>query len=217
MQILSHVAEAVVEHPDGIVREVIFPQVKEETFRNLVAEFRHSGPHLRLLRQTMMQRKFARHYRRMLPALLQDLQFRSDNRFRPIIDALALIQRYVGSHRKYFPEAVSIPIEGVVSPKWQEKVFEEVKGERRVNRHYYELCVLEKLQRALKCKEVWVEGSYAFRNPSEDMPGDWGDEQRRALALPGLGQAAGGPALRGCAQGTARHRALARSIASCRG
>ena len=24
----------------------------------------------------------------------------------------------------------------------------------------------------LKCKEVWVEGSYAFRNPSEDMPGD---------------------------------------------
>jgi hypothetical protein len=29
MQILSQVAEIVVEHPDGIVREVIFPQVKE--------------------------------------------------------------------------------------------------------------------------------------------------------------------------------------------
>jgi TnpA family transposase len=187
MQILSQVAEAVVEHPDGIVREVIFPEVTEETFRNLVAEFRHSGPHLRLLRQTMMQRKFARHYRRMLPALLQDLQFRSDNRFRPIIDALALIQQYVGSHRKYFPEAVSIPIEGVVSPKWQEKVLEQVKGERRVHRHYYELCVLEKLQRALKCKEVWVEGAYAFRNPSEDMPDDWGDEQRRALHYQDLG------------------------------
>jgi hypothetical protein len=73
MQILAQVAGAVVEHPDGIVCEVIFPQVREETFRNLVAEFRHSGPHLRLLRQAMMQRKFARHYRRMLPALVQDL------------------------------------------------------------------------------------------------------------------------------------------------
>ena len=187
MQILSQVAEAVVEHPDGVVREVIFPQVKEETFRNLVAEFRHSGPHLRLLRQTLMQRKFARHYRRMLPALLQDLQFRSDNRFRPIIDALALIQCYVGSHRKHFPEAVSIPIDGVVSPKWQEKVFEEIKGERRVHRQYYELCVLEKLQRALKCKEVWVEGAYAFRNPSEDMPDNWGDEQHRARHYQDLG------------------------------
>jgi hypothetical protein len=33
MQILSRVAEAVVEQPDGIVREVIFSQVKEETLR----------------------------------------------------------------------------------------------------------------------------------------------------------------------------------------
>ena len=114
MQILSHVAEAVVEHPDGIVREVIFPRVKEETFRDLVAEFRASGPRLRLLRQTIMQRKFARHYRRMLPALLEDLQFRSDNRFQPVIEALAVIQRHVGSHRRHFPETV--PIEGVVTP-----------------------------------------------------------------------------------------------------
>ena len=48
--------------------------------------------------------------------------------------------------------------------------------------------MLEKLERALKCKEVWVEGSYAFRNPSEDLPGDWGDEQRRLLHYQGLGQ-----------------------------
>jgi hypothetical protein len=36
MQILSTVAAAVTEQPDGIVREVIFPRVKEGTFRNLV-------------------------------------------------------------------------------------------------------------------------------------------------------------------------------------
>jgi hypothetical protein len=43
MQILSRVAEAVVEQPDGTVRDVIFPAVKEETFRDFVAEFRASG------------------------------------------------------------------------------------------------------------------------------------------------------------------------------
>ena len=106
MQILADVAEAVMESPDGIVREVIFPRVDEETFRNLVAEFHVSGPHLRLLRQAIMQRKFARHYRRMLPAILESLQFRSDNRFQPIIEALAVIRRHLGSHRRYFPEAV---------------------------------------------------------------------------------------------------------------
>jgi TnpA family transposase len=177
MQILSRVAEAVVEQPDGIVREVIFPAVKEETFRDLVAEFRASGPQLRSLRQNVMKRKFVRHYRRMLPALLNTLEFRSDNRFQPLIQALAAIQRAFGSRHRHFAE--DVPVDGIVTRSWHEKVFEEVNGETKVNRHYYELCVLEKLQRALKCKEVWVEGSLAFRNPSEDMPGDWTDEQCR--------------------------------------
>jgi hypothetical protein len=76
----------------------------------------------------------------------------------------------------------------VVTPRWKEKVFEQVNGETKINRRYYELCVLEKLERALKCKEVWVEGSYDFRNPSEDLPSDWSDEQRRTLHYQALGK-----------------------------
>lgn len=101
-----------------------------------------------------MQRKFARHYRRMLPALLESVRFRSDNRFQPVIEALAAIQRNLTTHQEHFSEQV--PIEGVVTPRWKEKVFEQVNGETTINRRYYELCVLEKLERALKCKEVWV-------------------------------------------------------------
>jgi hypothetical protein len=120
---------------------VIFPRVKEEIFRNLVAEFHISGPRLRLLRQTIMQRKFARHYRRMLPALLETLQFRSDNRFQPLIEGLAVIRSHLGSRRRYFPETV--PVEGVVTPAWREKVFEEVEGESTRTReliHFEKSC-----------------------------------------------------------------------------
>jgi len=186
MQILSRVAEAVVEQPDGIVREVIFPKVKEETFQHLVAEFRASYPQLRLMHQTIMERKFARHYRRMLPMLLENLQFQSNNRFQPVIDALALIQKYFHTHHEYFAEQV--PLDGIVTPKWHEKVFEKVKDQTKVNRRYYELCVLKKLERALKCKEIWVEGSYSFRNPNEDLPSDWSDENRRVLHYQELGK-----------------------------
>jgi TnpA family transposase len=177
IHILSRITDAVVEHPEGIVRDVIFPQVKEETFRQLKAEFQSSGSQLRLLRQTLMQRKFLRHYRRMLPVLLESVHFRSENRFQPLIEALAVIRRHLGTHQHYFSE--DVPLEGVVTPAWKEKVCEEVNGKTKVVRHYYELCVLQKLQRALKCKEVWVEGSYAFRNPSLDLPSDWADDQRR--------------------------------------
>jgi hypothetical protein len=83
MQILCRVAEAVMEQPDGIVREVIFPAVKEQTFKDLVAEFRTRGPHLRSLRQNLMARKFARHYRRMLPSLLNTLSSAATIAFSP--------------------------------------------------------------------------------------------------------------------------------------
>jgi hypothetical protein len=43
----------------------------------------------------------------------------------------------------------------------------------RVLKHYFELCVLQKLEKALRNKEVWVEGSYRYRNPDEDLPADW--------------------------------------------
>src|SRR5262249_44657356 len=159
----------------------ILSDIAEETFRHLVVEFRVTGPQLRLLRQTIMERKFARHYRRMLPAILESLPFWSDNRFQPIIDALAFIRGHVGSRSRFFPQTDVVPITGIVTPAWKQKVFEALKEESKVNRRYYELCVLQKLQRALKCKEVWVEGSSAFRNPHEDMPGDWSDEHRRML------------------------------------
>ncbi|HEX2242791.1 MAG TPA: DUF4158 domain-containing protein, partial [Gammaproteobacteria bacterium] len=93
LQILFRIAEAVVEKPEGTVREVIFPRVKEEVFRNLLTEFKASGPQYRLIYQYFMHNKYARHYRRMLPILLENLTFRSDNRFQPVIEALSVIKR----------------------------------------------------------------------------------------------------------------------------
>jgi hypothetical protein len=68
----------------------------------------------------------------MLPALLEILRFRSDNRFQPLIEALAVIQHHLRSHQRYFPETV--PVEGEITPAWRQKVFEEVEGKYRVNR-----------------------------------------------------------------------------------
>jgi hypothetical protein len=123
-----------------------------------------------------------------VPTLLETLQFRSENRFQPIIEALEVIRRHIRLHSEHFPTGEEIPLDGIVTPKWREKVLGEGEDEPRVNRRYYELCVLEKLEKALKCKEIWVEGSYAFRNPNQDLPGDWNDETRRALHYSDLGK-----------------------------
>src|SRR5215472_3644819 len=82
-----------------------FRAVKEETSRDLVEEFRHSGPQYWLIKQTLMRNKFVSHYRRMLPMLLENVSFRSENRFQPVIEALAAIRRHVnkkGRKHRYF-------------------------------------------------------------------------------------------------------------------
>jgi hypothetical protein len=80
----------------------------------------------------------------MLPALLETLQFRSDNRFQPLVEGLAVIRSNLGSRCRYFPETV--PVEGIVTPAWREQVFEEVKGKSKINPRCYELCVMDKLR-----------------------------------------------------------------------
>jgi hypothetical protein len=79
INLLYRVAEATVEHPDGIVREVVYPVVGEETLRDLVAEFRSTGPAYRLNVQAYLRASYRHHYRRMLPAILEALEFRSNN------------------------------------------------------------------------------------------------------------------------------------------
>ena len=177
VQLLFRVAEAVVDEPDGTIREVLFPRVSETTFRDLVTEAKASGPQYRIWYQYVRRQKYIHHYRQMLPWVLEHLTFRSENRFQPVIEALAVIKRYLGTKYQYFPEEV--PLEGVVPPRWRDTVLESHNGKVRVHRQYYELCVLEQLERALKCKEIWVEGSYAFRNPSQDMPAGWHQEEQR--------------------------------------
>lgn len=42
-----------------------------------------------------------------------------------------------------------------------------------INRLYYEVAVLESLREKLRCKLIWIEGAYRYRNPDEDLPADW--------------------------------------------
>jgi Tn3 transposase DDE domain-containing protein/uncharacterized protein DUF4158 len=188
IQLRYRVAEAVMEEPDGTIRTVLVPQVQEETFRELAAEAKASGPQYRIWYPDVLRQKYLHHYRQMLPWILEPLTFRSENRFQPVIEALAVIKQSLGTKGPYCSEEETIPLDGVVIPSWRDTVIEKHDGNVQINRQYYELCGLQPLERALKCTEVWVEGAYALRNPSQDRPADWPHEAQRATSYQGLPQ-----------------------------
>ena len=186
--LLYKLAEAAVEHPDGIVRDVLFPVIGERTLEDLVEEYRSTGPAYLKKIHTVVRASYSGHYRRMLPLILETLEFRSNNTVhRPVIKAIELIHQHRESRQHYFT-LEEAPIEGVLRKNMREIVIEtDSHGVERVNRINYEIAVLGALRTKLRCKEIWVVGAKRFRNPDEDLPQDYDDnraEYYRPLDLP---------------------------------
>jgi TnpA family transposase len=186
--LLYRIAEAAVETPDGIVREVLYPVAGEQTLRDLVREFKATGPAYQREVHTRLRSSYGSHYRRMLSPLLETLAFRSNNAaHRPVIDAIAFLKARRGNKQRYFSPGEGVPIDGVVRSGWKEIIIEKDKnGVERINRINYEIAVLQALRDRLRCKEIWVVGADRYRNPDEDLPADF--EARRGPYYEALGQ-----------------------------
>ncbi len=53
-----------------------------------------------------------------------------------------------------------------------------VKQGQKVNRISYELCVLRVVRDKMRCKELYAQGAYRYRNPDEDLPADFVMKQK---------------------------------------
>lgn len=172
--LLRRLAVASLAEPDGIVSDVIFGAVSKEVLERIAQEVEDSGGTYSLYVQTHIRPSYRSHYRRMLPKLLAALTFRSNNALhQPVIDAVALLGRFVGSRAQFYPDNESVPIEGVVSVAMRPFIYKTSADKERVHRISYEICVLQALRERLRTKEIWVEGADRWRNPDEDLPGDF--------------------------------------------
>ena len=68
--LLFELADATLAQPDGVVREVVFPVVAEQTLRDLVKEWKATGPTYRITLRTVIRNSYRGRYRRMVPKLL---------------------------------------------------------------------------------------------------------------------------------------------------
>ncbi len=186
--ILFQLAEAAMDKPDGVVKEVIYPVVGETTLKNLVREFKSTGTAYKEKVYTVMRSSYGKHYRRMLPFLLNLLEFRSNNEIhKPVIEALELLKKYIGSRERYYDEAENVPTDGIIGASLSELILETKEdGSVKINRINYELAVLQALRDGLRCKEIWVVGANRYRNPEEDLPTDF--EQQREVYYQALQQ-----------------------------
>lgn len=177
-QLLFRLAQAMHDHPDGIIKDVLYPIVGEKRLEALVDEAQKQGPYQQLV-QTHISSSYTHHYRQMLPLLLRVLIFRSNNdQYKPLIEALAIVAAYLEEKDVYYPQDQTVPIEDVIQKQWQNWIYQkDNKGHRRIRRVRYELCVLQSLRDKLRCKEIWIEHADHYRNPDKDVPADFSDNR----------------------------------------
>ncbi|MFJ3250848.1 DUF4158 domain-containing protein [Streptomyces sp. NPDC086782] len=177
--ILFKLATAAVDKPDEVVRRALFPVVGEKTLRELVAEAKANEKAFKAKVRTTLRSSYSSYYRQMLPPLLNTLGFRGNNTaYRPVMDAMKLLKKYadVDGKTRFYDAGDDVPMDGVVRKDWREAVVDD-KG--KVERIPYELCVLVALRDAVRRREIYVEGAARWRNPEDDLPGDF--EATRAV------------------------------------
>lgn len=188
-QLLFNLAEAMLNHPQGVIKEVLYPIVGQARLEALVEEAKQTGPFRKAV-QTHIGGSYSYHYRRILPPLLKMLEFRSNNKLhRPLIDAIEVVKTYLeDKHRTFYPIDAIVPIQDVILPAMQSWVRQPNRaGTLQIRRTRYELCVLQALRDQLRSKEIWIMGADRHRNPDEDTPIDYHEkraEYYQALELP---------------------------------
>ena len=182
---LYRIAKAAVDEPKGTIEEVIFPAVSEKWLLTLIQEVENVSGYKGKVR-TSLQRSYRFHYRRMVPEILNILEFRCTNaNHQPVMQALEFIKANFEHKGSTYPKGVQPPLKGVVPADWLPLVVEDEGDPSKINRVAFEICALKALRERLRCREIWVVGSRRYRDPEEDLPQDF--ENRKEAYYSDLG------------------------------
>lgn len=177
--LLYRIAEVSLEYPDDVIRNRIYPTVGEETLKSLVQDYKKTGGVYQKKVQWHMRSSYGHHYRRALLSIIKALEFQASTQESQFMIAINLIQRYVTLKGAYYPRHVAVPINGVIP----DKLLSFVQEGDKINRINYEIVVLDKLRDRLRCKEIWVNRAFQYRNPDEDLPSDFDERKTEYIKL----------------------------------
>jgi len=211
--ILYSLASASVANPDGVIKTVIYPQVSEETLKDLIKELKYKGKWYQNQVRTKIRSLYSHASRKILLTLLAVFEFKTNlYDSKPLLEAITLIKSYSGQSIKYYPNNIVVPIENVIPSNWlplvetydddniteisAEKLSKNndvkpesvasVKTAAKINCFYYEIAVLEETLKQLKCKKIWIEGAHRYRNPDDDLPKDFDERREYYYKMMGL-------------------------------
>ena len=172
---------------DDLLRKTIFSSVSVARLAESVEKVNELARPQDTNFQDEMVEQYGR-VRRFLPALLRDLHFRAAPDGEHTLAAIHYLAELNGSKKRILDDAP----EHIISGPWKRLVYD---ADGRIQRAGYSLCLLERLQDALRRRDIWLENSDRGGDPRQKLlQGEEWQAQRvpvcRALGHPTNGSKA---------------------------
>ncbi len=172
---------------DDLLRKTIFSSVSVARLAESVEKVNELARPQDTNFQDEMVEQYGR-VRRFLPALLRDLHFRAAPDGEHTLAAIHYLAELNGSKKRILDDAP----ENIISGPWKRLVYD---ADGRIQRAGYSLCLLERLQDALRRRDIWLENSDRWGDPRQKLlQGEEWQAQRvpvcRALGHPTNGSKA---------------------------
>ena len=181
--LLYNIAMHIRDTPAELLKEKLLDYIGEDILYNIIEEYEYEKNMESYEEQKIekMKIKYVTHYRQMVGPILNTLTFKINNpAYKPILESIELIKKNINNKGKYYPSSECIPENLAIMKKWNSSILYKTENEVKISKYHFELYVLQKLEKALKCKEIWVEGAYFYRDPNEDLPQDWNEVKQVA-------------------------------------
>lgn len=144
------------EVADDQLRIQIYQLISQKRLEQMVAEAEAQEPLLDTLH--FFDKRYT-YFRRFFPSLLDTLQFHAYQPPHSLLGAIQVLRDMNAGDR--LPETFDHAPLDFVSRQWRSRV---IQADGRVNRRWYELCVLSELRDALRSGQIWVEHSRRYTN-----------------------------------------------------
>ncbi|XPJ79128.1 Tn3 family transposase [Klebsiella pneumoniae] len=146
---------------DAELRETIFNSIPKSRLAESVSKVNElARPQNNNFHDEMVE-QYGR-VKRFLPAVLRDLHFQAAPAGEHTLSAIHYLTELNGSKKRILDNAP----EHIITGPWKRLVYD---AEGRIQRAGYSLCLLERLQDALRRRDIWLENSDRWGNPREKL------------------------------------------------
>jgi TnpA family transposase len=194
MGTLLALARKSIDHPDGVIKETIYPEISKDRLTEIVVDLGEDGQWYRNQVKAKALSLYSHNNRRIIWTLINALEFGSEPQVVKVLKAINFLKEMNADEtgekiislkqRLYNP----ILLKNIIADNWLP--FVTIKTNHltkiRINWCAFELALFERLETELSVKNIWVKQAFRYRNPNEDMPSDFDENEDYYFNLLGL-------------------------------